>query len=542
MTLKRPDSVSLAAAALIAAGVAWTTCATPSFRADRNYPHLGLRLRALGNSEPEPLAPARAYTYTFTRGGESARRDFFDARELWYATQHAGQWRDDAGNMLIIGRPTRLLPAVPPVAGEHVSREAFEAALNADVAAFDPENAENLQAWIAAFAACALQPPEPLRALAFNLADALFFPAEDPALLIYAFRVRIRQVGAPAAPSGWYVAIVRIADGTPRARARKDFETQFLAHVAALPATAASGVQPRAIAAADPAAAAIPDHPSRIAARKSVENMRDWWIAETPDYIFLSNIRSAEGRALVRDLQTELPAMRAAFARLVPPYDDSAPDVSIVRIFEDRDAYRQYVGEAFEWSVGIWSSKRRELVILWQEHDREQTLDIIRHEAFHQYLFYATRQIEHAMWFNEGHACFVESARADSRGRVAIAENRRVTHLLQHLDAVAARIPDVLKADRAAFYGETDSIRHLNYTTAWALVYFLRKGAPALRLTAYDALFDAYLKALNATRDSAAATTAAFAGVDMSTLQEDFLSFWRRSRQAGRQHNLFPDP
>jgi hypothetical protein len=30
-------------------------------------------------------------------------------------------------------------------------------------------------------------------------------------------------------------------------------------------------------------------------------------------------------------------------------------DVSVVRIFEEQEAYRQYVGNKLEWSAGLWS-------------------------------------------------------------------------------------------------------------------------------------------------------------------------------------------
>jgi hypothetical protein len=78
-------------AACLAGG---TARAAPSFRVDKNYPESALRFRTLGNSVPEPLAQPKTHTYTFTRGEEQTKRDLFDPSELWYASQHAGQWRD----------------------------------------------------------------------------------------------------------------------------------------------------------------------------------------------------------------------------------------------------------------------------------------------------------------------------------------------------------------------------------------------------------------------------------------------------------------
>lgn len=521
----------LVLAACLAGG---TARAAPSFRVDKNYPEVGLRFRTLGNSVPEPLAQPKTHTYTFTRGEEQTKRDLFDPSELWYASQHAGQWRDADGNVLILGRPTRLRPAFDQ---KHVSREAFDASLAAPETAFDPESAASLAAWVGAFASCTPRAPEPLRT-GFNLTHALFFPVEESATLVYAFRAKRRQANGRSDPSEWFCAVVKIGDGTFTSKVRKDFETQFLANVAALPqvAGAAQAAGPSKALLPPVAADEIPDHPSRAAARKSIANMRGWWYAETMEYIFLSDIRSATGKGLVRELQETLPALRRAFATLIPPFDEKT-DVSVVRIFEEQEAYRQYVGNKLEWSAGLWSPMRRELVILSQGRDREQTLEIIRHEAFHQYLFYASAMIENAVWFNEGHACFFEGAEVDAKGRVEIPENRRVAHLLREFDAVTAQIPVTLKADYAAFYNGAERLRQLNYTTAWALVYFLRKGAPSERLTAYAGILGAYLKALAETKDDAAATAAAFEGIDMPRFQKDFADFWRKGRNSGRRYD-----
>jgi hypothetical protein len=533
-------------AALAACLLATTTItqAAPSFRSDKNYPNLGLRIRVLGGSTPEPLPQYKTYTYTFTRDGETSKRDLFDPRELWYATQHAGQWRDKDGNVMILGKPTLMFPAVPKTAGEHVLREDFEKAIADPALAFDPASADALADWIHAFSTCTPQAPERPRTLPFNLADAAFFPTDD-AVLAYAFRVKTRKPNGQTAPSDWFVAVVKIDDGTPKSKVRKDFETQFLANVAAVPQTGAAspaGGQPKALVAASAKtpAVVIPDHPSRTAARKSIENMKDWWFAETPEYIFLSNIRSATGKNLVKELQGTMPALRGAFAKVIPPFDEKT-DVSVVRIFEEPEAYKQYVGKDIEWSVGVWAAMRRELVILSQGRDREQTLEIIKHEGFHQYLFYATPMLEHAMWFNEGHACFFEAAEVDNKGRVELPENSRVNHLLEHLDAAASQLPKLIHAGRAVFYSGSEQQRSLNYTTAWALVYFLRKGVPNEKLTAYSGIFDTYLKKLAETKDADDATTAAFEGVNMRRFQEDFTDFWKKGRNSARRYDLLAE-
>jgi len=200
---------------------------------------------------------------------------------------------------------------------------------------------------------------------------------DESSMLVYAFRAKIRKSNGQTAPSDWFCAVIKIGDNTLKSKVRKDFEMQFLANVAAIPQTGAAssaGIQSKPLSAL-PAngkalAVEIPDHPSRIAARKSIANMKDWWYAETPEYIFLSDIRSATGKALVKELQNTMPALRGAFAQLIPPFDP-ATDVSVVRIYEEREAYKQYVGKESEWSVGLWTPMSRELVILSQGKNRE---------------------------------------------------------------------------------------------------------------------------------------------------------------------------
>ncbi len=520
------------AALLVAAGAA---LAAPAFRGDQNLPGLGLRLRPLAGGTAEPLPQPKAYTYTFRRNGHEEQRVLHDPHELWYATQHGAQWRDAHGNMLVIGhvkrRPPRIESELP-----HVPHEVFESAMEAGEARLDPDNNEHLARWVAAFGGFSPSTPENLRT-GNNLVQARFYPTGRRDTLAYLFRVRPRSLAAQAASVPWFCAIVRIGDNTPPAKVRQAFETQFLPTVAALPSASQSGERElRSRTLPTRGAGAPRSSPAREAARKSIANLKDWWVAETPEYVILSDIRSSTGRALIRELQETLPVLRAAYAQLVPP-DRDAEEFGVVRIFEDPEAYRSYVGPAHAWSSGIWDPQRRELVIQAQERARDVTMEIIRHEGFHQYLHQAMPGVEHAVWFNEGHACFVESARIGGGRRVTFPENQRVDELLKHLPEVAARIPAILRADTAAFYAGDDRVRSLNYTTAWGLVYFLRKGAPSRRMRDYEQIPDAYLKHLADGKDAAAATAAAFAGIDMERFQQDFAEFWRRHRGAARQYD-----
>ena len=513
--------------------------AAPTFRVEKDYPELGLRFRTLGGSVPEPLAQCQTYTYTFTRDNEQFKRDLFDVRELWYATQHVGQWRDRAGNVMILARVTRQLPLIPS-AMRHVAREDFDAALADPALIVDADNKESITKWVKDFADCKLLEPEALRT-GFNLHSAWFYSAESMDQLIYLFRFKGRTPQGQVLPSDLFCVLIQVNDGTLIAKVRKDFETQFLAQVSglnrlggAVSSNLAAQALNKKVLNVQSGETQMTNDPVRVATRARIANMQGWWLAETSDYLFISDIRSAQGKALVRELQETLPVLRRAFTKLIPPIE-LKQEVNVVRIYEAREAYQQYVGKEMAWSCGLWDPMRRELVILAQGKDREQTLEIIYHEGFHQYLFYASGMVPHAIWYNEGHACLFESAEVDNRGRVTIPENTRVTHLLRNLESVAGMLPKVLQADRSAFYSGAEQQRDLNYTAAWALVYFLQKGAPSEKLTEYAGILERYLKSLALSKDSSVATAAGFAEVDMQKFQQAFIDFWRKGRQAGQR-------
>jgi len=515
--------------------------AAPSFQADRSLPNLGLRVRILGNSAPEPLPQPQVHSYTVTRNGEKTDYDMFSVHELWYASQHAGQWRDAAGNVMIIARPTVQLPVVReaafPVSADHVTRDTYERAVREAGVAVDAGNEEALSAWVAAFTGVRPSGVEKLKT-SFNLASAVFFPSADAGVLVWGFRVKVRTSGGQMVPSGWYVAVLRVNDGSPVQRVRKDFEAFVMANVAAAPAGGAAANASRALTGRPGAAPAPgPVMAGREEVIRSIENMDGWWYAEAANYIFLSNIRGAAGKSLVRDMQGTLPVLREAFAKVVEPFSDKT-EVNVVRIFETKEAYANYVGSAMEWSAGCWMPSRRELCILSQGSDNKEekrrTVMIIRHEAFHQYLFYASDGVQDAVWFNEGHASFFEAAEIDAQRRVEVRESDKKRGLMANLEAAAQNIPFILAADHAQFYGGDERKRNLNYATAWGLVYFLHCGTSSGRAAAYANILGTYRTVLRETKNAETATQEAFKDVDMKVFQTAFLDFWNKGGTSRR--------
>ncbi|MCL2103518.1 MAG: DUF1570 domain-containing protein [Kiritimatiellaeota bacterium] len=520
--------------------------AAPSFQADKNLPSLGLKMRVLGNANPEPLPPPKVHSYTVTRGEEKTSYDAFSVRELWYASQHAGQWRDAAGNSMIVAQPTVQLPKIDRQFGDadHVTRDTYEKVVKTSEGALGAASSEEaLSAWVASFTGTAPTGVEKLRTgQNLSLTDALFFPSPDTKTLAWVFRVKVRTPGGQVKPSGWYATVLQVNDGSPPQKVRQEFEAQFFKGVAAVSPTAATPVNAPKRAAGQPGNPPPVDGSSisgRDDAIKSIENMEGWWYAEAANYIFLSNIKGAAGKSLIRDLQNTLPTLRQGFAKTVEPFSDKE-EVNVVRIFESKEAYANYVGEGMEWSAGCWVPSRRELCILSQgaqgtdKAEKERTVVIVRHEAFHQYLFYASGGIQDAVWYNEGHACFFEAAEIDAQKRVEVKESHQKRTLMNNLDAAVDNIAFILKANHAQFYAGDEKTRNLNYATAWGLVYFLHCGTSSGKPTAYANILTKYRTALKETKNAETATQQAFEDTDMKAFQAAFLDFWRKGGTSKR--------
>jgi len=513
--------------------------AAPTFRVDKEYPNLGLKCRVIGGGEPEPLAQPKVYTYTFTQGTEAVRKDLFDGRELWYGAQHAGQWCDEGGNTFIIGRVLQKLPVFNTGRMKHIPREEVTKALAEPSNQIDPEKNEDLLAWIKDFTGEVPQELEPLKVSGMGLAQASFVKmASEKSPLVYLFRVKTRLPNGTATKSGWYAAILKIADKTPASKVRKDFEANFLPAVTAASRStlyAGGSLQPKSTGGLGKPA--LPAHPSRDAAKKSIENSKGWWFAETAEYVFLSDIRSSTGKRIVTDLQKALPQFRAACEKMIPPAE-AISEVSVVRIFEERADYQKYVGKEHEWSAGLWWPAQRELVICSQEKDFAKTMEIIRHEAFHQYLFYASGMKEHAVWFNEGHATFLEESKPLPTGKgLDIPESFRIKFTVEHLELTAQNLENVLNGSYQSFYSGSQDQRLLNYSTACALVYFLRKGVPTSKMTPYAKILETYQAAVLETGNGATATQKAFQDIDRAKFKADFIKFWKFGRGAARKYN-----
>jgi len=505
--------------------------AAVSFAPVKNYPNIGFMFPCLANAKADPVPMPQAHAYLLSDGDALTREDRFDPFELWYHSQCCARWRDPMGNRFVIGRVTHRLPLFPV---EHVSRTQFDIGL--DDEQIDPKNQAHINEWIATFSAIPVYEPEPRKINGVALDSVLYYPCNTSDTLVYAFRPR--QVGN-AKNSDWFCVILYASGEADVEALRAQFEDQFIGQIA-LPSRASKGEgstsEEVTILRQDEKLPDQPDHPIRIEARKSIENYTEWWFAETTGYIILSDVDTEIGKSIIRNLQDTLPVLQQAYARLLPPLTREA-DIALIRLFQTRDAYVRYVGEANAWSGGMWMPGRRELVLFL--HDSQPVMmRMLRHELFHQYLSHAYCMLATAPWLNEGHACFFENAQVDAKGKVTLEEDPdRSSVLLENLDAAVMFLPQLLHTTHTEFYSGTSASLRLKYALAWGLAYYLQKGAPQERNTPFKDILPDYAATLALTHDGEAATTAAFKDVDLTVFQENFREFWRKRRGSAMRYN-----
>lgn len=265
--------------------------------------------------------------------------------------------------------------------------------------------------------------------------------------------------------------------------------------------------------------------PEYIASRErvinNIKNLKGWWYLETENFIMVANIKN---KKTIRELHTNLEKSRKVF-QTIYPIKQPLSTVSVVKSFETRDEYVGYVGKKYEWTGGLWMSDRKELVVSpmnWGsvKDRREMMVEVIQHEGFHQYIYFATGGQHCATWFNEGNATFFEGIEWKGR-RPVIEEGKRMEKAKQL--APTANVAKLLELSYDEYYAQADR----NYPLGYALMFFLHKGAPIMKKkNSYNEIPTKYYEALIKTRNPNKATEIAWEGVDMDEFTSEFRKFW----------------
>ena len=269
--------------------------------------------------------------------------------------------------------------------------------------------------------------------------------------------------------------------------------------------------------------------PEYIASRErvinNIKNLDDWWYLETDNFIVVANI---DNKKTAKELKAGLEKSRSIFMQIYPI---KAPlkAVSVVKAFETRKGYIAYIGKQYEWTGGLWMSDKKELVIspmnFGSVRDRRKMMvDVIQHEGFHQYIYFATGEQQTAVWFNEGNATFFEGI--EFKGRNPIIEPTYRAEKMLHIIGLVA-IDKLLVMSYPEFYGIN---KEHNYTLAYGLMFFLQKGAKIMKgkyKNNYSEIPTKYYQAILKTRNATEATRIAWRGINMQRFNKTFIKFWK---------------
>ncbi len=271
---------------------------------------------------------------------------------------------------------------------------------------------------------------------------------------------------------------------------------------------------------------------------QNIRNLKDWWYLETDNFIIASNLKN---KKTITDLQLNLEKCRSAYVKFYPL---KAPlkAVSVCKVFENRDDYLSYVGKELQFSAGVWMSGKKELAVSpmdWgsQSDNRKIMIEIVYHEGFHQYIFYAADEVQSAPWFNEGNATFFEGIDFKAGDKIKIDSTRR----LESMKKLAGTNIDIQNFIHLDHGGYLSGNLEQKYALAWGLMFFLQKGAPSLKeKNSYSEIPDKYYDALFELKDGEKATAKAWDGVDFKKFSDDFEEFWKSDTMIRRAEGYDP--
>lgn len=517
-----------------------------TFGATQELTEQGLSFRVPRGASPDGLSQPRVYVYRYSNGTTLER---FSPRDLWYPSVFLGRWADSSGVALVLGKLGPLPPEA--VTAEHLSREEFQAAQSRDPGS-TPMTWQELTDWLTFFVGTrAINEPRTVRTSPrLDEVVAIDFEPSNREAAAYLFRMapNVHRIETDQ----WFVAVLEWPVDLDREAVLLSIERDFIGSLETIARTendsgqATARLQHPELGARAETAQTATFQESRERAIQSIRGMPGWWFVETPNYVLVSDL-SGGRRSFVQRLQEDLESIRSEYERIIPPRNP-IDAVSLVRVFADGDEYKRYVGEEQQHTGGVWIPSNRELVIrsfdIRNELERRALIaQIVYHEAFHQYIYYAFDYLTPAAWYNEGHATFFEGADV-RRGGIRVDEVERYVHTVE---ALAERGPlpveSVLALDYDTFYqrgGGSAAQRRAHYALSWGLVYYLRKGAPLEETNDYESILPRYEYALWRTQNPAQATKDAFSDVDLSEFIQSFTDFWgsgRRRHRARRNHD-----
>ncbi|MHC4930821.1 MAG: gluzincin family metallopeptidase [Planctomycetota bacterium] len=193
-----------------------------------------------------------------------------------------------------------------------------------------------------------------------------------------------------------------------------------------------------------------------------------WDAVDTKNYLIVFN-RDVK-KPLLKQIAKHIEAIREQiYEQLFPPAKEVTA-ISVVRVCKDRGEYHRYGGPP--GSAGYWSRGDEELVFYQDKSNKKDSLRVLYHEAFHQYIHYAVGDVAPHSWFNEGHGDYFAGHNYVSRKFMAKPFRWR-TGIISSAIGQKTYVPlsKFLKYTQGEYYANAG----LCYAQGWSFVYFLRE-------------------------------------------------------------------
>lgn len=218
--------------------------------------------------------------------------------------------------------------------------------------------------------------------------------------------------------------------------------------------------------------------------------VKGWKADRTKNYILVYH--EEVDPKLVKAIGAQIEAIRAQVYEVLFPPDKQITAFSIVRVCKDQEQYMGYGAPG--GSAGYWDSHSEELVF-YESKPKEDSLRVLYHEAFHQYIFYSVGDFAPHSWFNEGHGDFFAGHDYEGGKFVIGPFSWRISDAkdFKH-NPNRPRLKDWVNWTQGEYYGNNKLGIPIgqNYAAGWSLIYFLR----TTKKPEYQGVLDRYFKSL----------------------------------------------
>jgi hypothetical protein len=218
-----------------------------------------------------------------------------------------------------------------------------------------------------------------------------------------------------------------------------------------------------------------------------------WKCVDSPKKQYVVFYDESVNDKLVKDIAEQVESLRGQVYEQVFPPDRPITAISVIRVCKDLQQYQAYGTPS--GSAGVWMALQGELVFYEDTSNKKDSLRVLYHEAFHQYIFYSCGAVSPPSWFNEGHGDFFYGHNfKDGKWELGKSLERIGDAAKAKRDKRVPPLKEWLRWEQDRYYVRTPGPLTIyeNYALGWDFVYFLRTS----KKPEYQGILDRYFTTL----------------------------------------------